>query len=110
MVEMLLSISFAVKDAMLDWEWLGIDEKEWPPQHLDWEMYRIEHLTFASYMEDSMDGWPQQPWHVLYSALRCMSCQDWCKQHVCPTGHIKPMIPSVATLLTALYRNKEPRE
>ena len=30
-VEMLLSISFAVKDAMLDWEWLGIDEKEWPP-------------------------------------------------------------------------------
>ena len=41
-VEMLLSISFAVKDAMLDWEWLGIDEKEWPPQRLDWEMYRIE--------------------------------------------------------------------
>ena len=26
-MEMLLSISFAVKDAMLDWEWLGIDEK-----------------------------------------------------------------------------------
>ena len=26
---------FAVKDAMLDWEWLGIDEKEWPPQRLD---------------------------------------------------------------------------
>ena len=24
-VEMLLSISFAVKDAMLEWEWLGID-------------------------------------------------------------------------------------
>ena len=43
-MEMLLSISFAVKDAMLDWEWLGIDEKEWPPQRLDWEMYRIEHL------------------------------------------------------------------
>ena len=28
----LLSISFAVKDAMLDWEWFGINEKEWPPQ------------------------------------------------------------------------------
>ena len=50
-VEMLLSISLAVKDAMLDWEWLGIDEKEWPSQRLDWEMYRIEHLSFASNME-----------------------------------------------------------
>ena len=32
-VEMLLSISFAVQDSMLDWEWLGIDSKEWshPP-------------------------------------------------------------------------------
>ena len=26
-VEMLLSISFAVKDAMVDWEWLGVDER-----------------------------------------------------------------------------------
>ena len=50
-VEMLLSISFAVKDAMLEWEWLGIDPKEWPPQRLDWEMYRIEHLSFVSNME-----------------------------------------------------------
>ena len=41
-VEMLLGISFAVKDAILDWEWLGIDPVEWPPQRLDWEMYRIE--------------------------------------------------------------------
>ena len=32
---MLLGISFAVKDAMLDWEWLGIDPIEWPPQRLD---------------------------------------------------------------------------
>ena len=56
-VEMLLSISFAVKDAMLDWEWLGIDEKEWPLQRLDWEMYRIEHLSFVSNMEaDLKDG------------------------------------------------------
>ena len=54
-VEMCLSISFAVKNAMLDWEWLGIDEKEWPPQRLDWEMYRIEHLAFASNMEAAFD-------------------------------------------------------
>ena len=72
-VEMLLRISFAVKDAMLDWEWLGIDEKEWPPQRLDWEMHRIEHLSFASNMEAQFAGWLQQPWHILYSALRCMS-------------------------------------
>ena len=36
LVEMLLGISFAVKDAMLDWEWLGIDSVAWPPQRLDW--------------------------------------------------------------------------
>ena len=50
-VEMLLSISFACKDAMLEWEWLGIDMNEWPPQRLDWEVYRIEHLSFVSTME-----------------------------------------------------------
>ena len=81
---MLLSISFAVKTAMLDWEWLGIDEKEWPPQRLDWEAYHIEHLAFASNMEAAFDGWLQQPWHILYSALRCMACQEWQQQHVCP--------------------------
>ena len=57
-VEMLLSISFAVKDVMLDWEWLGIDEKEWPPQRLDWEMYRtlnISHLL-AMWRHHSKDG------------------------------------------------------
>ena len=32
LVEVLLGISFCVKDAMLDWEWLGIDPVEWPPQ------------------------------------------------------------------------------
>ena len=67
-----------------DWEWLGIDENEWPPQRLDWEIYRIEHLSFASNMEASFAGWLQQPWHILYSALRCMSCQEWQQQHVCP--------------------------
>ena len=29
-VKMLLSTSFACKDAMLDWEWLGIYLVEWP--------------------------------------------------------------------------------
>ena len=33
-VEMLLSISFGVKDSMLDWTWLGINPKEWPPPTL----------------------------------------------------------------------------
>ena len=41
LVEMLLGISFSVKDAMLDWEWLEIDSVEWPPQRLDWEMYYL---------------------------------------------------------------------
>ena len=83
-VEMLLSISFGVKDSMLDWTWLGINPKEWPPQRLDWEMYRLEHLSFASNMEESMTGWINYPWHVLYSALRCMACQDWKRPHNCP--------------------------
>ena len=48
---------------MLEWEWLGIDEKEWPPQRLEWEMYRIEHLAFASNMEASFDGWLQPMAH-----------------------------------------------
>ena len=55
-VEMLLSISFGVKDSMLDWTWLGINPKEWPPQRLDWEMYRLEHLSFASNMEAEIEG------------------------------------------------------
>ena len=77
LVEMLLGISFSVKDAMLDWEWLGIDSVEWPPQRLDWEMYRIEHLAqFAA--------WLDYPWHILYSALRSMACQDWQHEHLCP--------------------------
>ena len=83
-VEMLLSISFGVKDSMLDWTWLGINPKEWPPQRLDWEVYRLEHLSFASNMEESMTEWINYPWHVVYSALRCMACQDWKKAHDCP--------------------------
>ena len=69
---------------MLDWQWLGIDPKEWPPKRLDWEMYRLEHLAFTSNMEEQMAGWIDYPWHVLYSALRCMACQDWKRQHSCP--------------------------
>ena len=69
---------------MLDWEWLGIDSQEWPPQRLDWEMYRIEHLSYASNMESQLAGWLEQPWHILYSALRCMACQNWKQQHLCP--------------------------
>ena len=84
LVEMLLGISFAVKDAMLDWEWLGIDSVEWPPQRLGWEVYRIEHLSFVSNMEAQFAGWLGQPWHVLYSALRCMACQNWQREHLCP--------------------------
>ena len=137
-VEVFLIISFAVKDAMRDWEWLGID--------------RIEHLAFASNMEATFERWLQQPWHILYSALRCMACQEWQQQHVCPifrksdhniggghnawayfdgcithlitaprcighllnedplTGQGKSLIPSVATLLAELYPNKSTRE
>ena len=83
-VEMLLSISFGVKDSMLDWTWLGIDPREWPPQRLDWEMYRLEHLAFASNMEAEMREWISYPWHVVYSALRCMAYRDWKRQHECP--------------------------
>ena len=83
LVEMLLGISFSVKDAMLDWEWLGIDSVEWPPQRLDWEMYRIEHLAFVSNMESQFAEWLEQPWHILYSALGSMACQDWQQEHLC---------------------------
>ena len=84
LVEMLLGISFSVKDAMLDWEWLGIDSVEWPPQRLDWEMYRLEHLAFVSNMESQFAAWLEYPWHILYSALRSMACQDWQQEHLCP--------------------------
>ena len=66
-VEMLLGVSFAVKDAMLDWEWQGIDPVEWPPQRLDWEMYRTEHLSFVSNMEAQFAGWLEQA--LAYSLL-----------------------------------------
>ena len=69
---------------MLDWTWLGINPKEWPSQRLDWEMYRIELVAFASNMEEEMTGWIDYPWHVLYSGLRCMACQDWKRAHACP--------------------------
>ena len=57
---------------------------EWPPQRLDWEMYRIEHLSFVSNMESQFAGWLEHPWHILYSALRSMACQNWQREHLCP--------------------------
>ena len=84
LVEMLLGVSFCVKDAMLEWEWLGIDSVEWPPQRLDWEMYRLEHLAFAINIESQFESWLTYPWHILYSALRSMACQDWQHEHICP--------------------------
>ena len=47
-------------------------------------MYRIEHLSFASNMESSFAAWLSYPWHIGYSALRLMACQDWQATHVCP--------------------------
>ena len=47
-------------------------------------MYRIEHLSFVSNMEAQFAGWLEQPWHIIYSPLRCMTCQDWRYQHLCP--------------------------
>ena len=82
--ESLRSISFACKDAMLEWEWLGTDMKEWPPQRLDWEVYCIERLSFVSNMESSFASWLSYPWHIGHSALRCMACKDWQSSHVCP--------------------------
>ena len=61
---------------MLDWEWLGIDLVEWPPQGLDWEIYRIEHLFFARYMESTLKDWLSVPWHIGYASLRSMVCLD----------------------------------
>ena len=83
-VEMFLGISFAIKDAMLERQWLGVDMKEWPPQRLDWEVCRIRHLSFVSNMEASFTTWLHYPWHIVYSALRRMACQEWQSQHVCP--------------------------
>ena len=79
-----LSISFACKDVILEWSWLGIDLAERPPQRLDWEMYRVEHLAYVSNMEASVEGSLQYPSHVCHSALRRMACQNWQSQHSCP--------------------------
>ena len=56
-MEMLLSVSFAVKDAVLDWEWLGIDEKECPPQRLVGRCLalNISHMP-ATWNHHSKDG------------------------------------------------------
>ena len=63
---------------------LGIDLAEWPPQRLDWEIYKIEHLAFVRYMESTWEGWLSAPWHIGLVALRTMACLDWSAQHACP--------------------------
>ena len=78
-VEMFLSISFAIKDAMFYWEWSGIGERS---ERLDWEMYRVEHLSCVSNMEASFEGWFNN--HGTFSTQRCMACQEWPRQYVCP--------------------------
>ena len=47
-------------------------------------MYRVEHLTFVSNTESQFAAWLDYPWHILYSALRSMACQDWQREHLCP--------------------------
>ena len=66
------------KDAMLEWEWLGIDMQEWPLQRLDWDTHRLEHLSFVSNMNLRLYSW-----HIAYSALRCMACQSWPASSAC---------------------------
>ena len=88
-VDMLLSISLACKDAMLDWSWLGIDMQEWPHQRLDWEMCRLERLAYARNMETSLEDWLRYSWHIGYRALRCLACQ---------TGKFSTCVQSVASL------------
>ena len=84
LIEMLLSKSFACKDGMLDWS--GSEFILWnsPAKRLDCEIYRIEHLAFASYMESSMTGWLREPWHIGFAALRNMAVLDWTTQHMYP--------------------------
>ena len=84
LVEVLLSISCACKDAMLEWCWLGVDLEKWPPQRLDWEMFWLEHVSYVSNMEASLSEWLHYPWHIAYSALRCMACRNWQTKHACP--------------------------
>ena len=35
-------------------------------------------------MESQFVAWLAYPWHVVYSALRSMACQDWQREHICP--------------------------
>ena len=43
-IGMLLAPSFSSKEGVVDWEWLGVDSREWSPQRLGWETHRVEHL------------------------------------------------------------------
>ena len=78
LVEMLLSISLACTDALLE-RWLGIDLDEWPPQRLDWD------LSYVSNMEASLSEWLRLPWHAGYSALKMHGLsKNWQTKHACP--------------------------
>ena len=56
------------KEGMLDWNWLGIDLKEWSSQGLDWEVYWVEHLAIAHTMENTME----KQLNFLWRSLRCI--------------------------------------
>ena len=75
--------SFVTKGGF-GWFEVELTSQATPAQLPNWEMYRLEHLAFASNMEEEMKGWINYPWHVVYSALRCMACQDWKRPHACP--------------------------
>ena len=41
-------------------------------------------MAFVSNMESQFASWLDYPWHILYSALRSMACQNWQREHICP--------------------------
>ena len=104
---MLLSVSFAWKDGMLDWERPGIDFVEWPPQKL--EIHSIEHLAFASYMGPTMDEWLKAPWFTRYATFRNTVILDWSAQHTCPMcgagGRNKKSIKNTWSFMTGAMQH-----
>ena len=58
---------------MIDWEWLGINSREWSPQKLD-------YLAFI------FEEWLGHPWFARYATLRNMAGMDWTTSHNCPVS------------------------
>ena len=114
LIEMLLGFSFMTKEGMLDWSWMGVDPKEWPSQRLDWELYRVEHLTYVSSMESSMARWLTYLWIAGYTALRTMARGEWAVPHNCQfcgikgnaQGSVDPFDYFEATLKHVVTTNK----